>query len=868
MKLLSYSVFSASLAFFTAFLPTVGIAQVIPDKTLGTESSTVLPNQTIKGVESDLIEGGAQRGRNLFHSFKTFNIEGGKGAYFANPSGGENILGRVTGNSASQILGRLGVLGNANLFLLNPNGVVFGSNASLDLNGSFFGTTAEKILFPNSIDFSAVARTRPMLSSQVPIGLGLGSNPGSILVKGNGHNLGFNTFEPTVRLPAFSSLSVFPGQTLALIGGKIAFDGGVVSAEDGHVELGAVAGGNVYFSLNKPENFRYNTLQLRNINFQNRALADVSGRNGGSIGVTASKASFQTGSGLFVQNYVGEPAGNINVSTKSVEILGGLPEPVLYFNQRADVIVLSDPQTIRAGFVDGTLISIGTPLSQVLETFGLSLENAESLTTFLPSFIFSESIQDGQGAKIEVSADRLSITNGAQLLTRSFDSANAGNLLLDIKERVEVKGISNTPGFAEGGFEIFSQINSTTFGSGSGGLIQLNTDTLSSSESGNITSVSLGKGNSGNVNINADHIQLTELFPPTSTGSTINTIALGEGNAGNITINTVTLSLTEGANISSSTYSSGNAGEININATDVVKVTGRDPETKIPSGIASGGLILSPALQNYLSLLPSTTGEAGIITLLAGHIEISDGAVITALNQGEGNAGNIELTADSIALRDQGSITASTASGQGGNITLNADSLRLRNDSLISATAGGAGDGGNIAIDADTIVGSGNSDITANAFQGRGGQIEINTEGIFGLFVRDELTPFNDITAFSETNPELDGEVLINIDSALQNDLETQEVDVASIDQLIASSCMERNRSQSSFTRRGTGALPPMPDTGLPVWEIPDSSATPQNNWQLGDPIIEATNLQPNSEGHLQIVATGNMTASQNNVCH
>ena len=855
------------LAFFTTFVSTRGTAQVFPDNSLGTESSTVLPNQTINGVESNLIEGGAQRGRNLFHSFKEFNVEVGRGAYFANPAGIENILGRVTGNNASQILGRLGVIGNANLFLLNPNGVVFGSNASLDLNGSFFGTTAEKVLFPNSLDFSAVNHASPMLSSQVPIGLGLGSNPGSILVKGNGHNLGFNTFEPTVRLPAFSSLSVSPGQTLALIGGKIAFDGGVVSAEDGRVELGGVARGNVYFSLNKPEGFRYDTFQLRDISFQNRALADVSGRNGGSIQVIGSKASFQTGSGLFVQNYVGEPAGNINVSTRSVEILGGLPEPVLFFNQRADVIVLEDPQTIRAGFVNGTLIPLGTQLSQVLETFGLSLENAESLTTFLPSFIFSESIQDGQGAKIKVSADRLSIANGAQLLTRSFDSANAGNLLLDIKERVEVKGISNTPGFAEQGFEIFSQINSTTFGSGSGGLIQLNTDTLSSSESGNITSVSLGKGNSGNVNINADHIQLTGLFPPTSTGSTINTIALSEGNAGSITINTATLSLTEGANISSSTYSGGNAGEININATDVIKVTGRDLETKTPSDIASGGLILSPALQNYLPLLPSTTGEAGSITLLAGHIEISDGAIITALNQGEGNAGNIELTADYIALSDQSSILASTVSGQGGNITVNAD-LRLRNDSLISATAGGAGDGGNITINADTIVGTGNSDITANAFQGRGGQIEINTEGIFGLFVRDELTLFNDITAFSEAGPELDGEIRLNIDSDLQNDLEIQEVDVASVEQLIASSCMERNRSQSSFTRRGTGALPPMPDSGLPVWEIPDSSVTPQNNWQLGDPIVEATNFQPDSQGSLQIVATGGDAASQNNLCY
>ncbi|MFW5766152.1 MAG: filamentous hemagglutinin N-terminal domain-containing protein, partial [Coleofasciculus sp.] len=130
------------------------VAQVIPDDTLGAESSVVTPD-VIREILSDRIDGGATRGANLFHSFLEFNIGEGRGVYFANPDGIENILSRVTGDNVSTILGRLGVLGEANLFLLNPNGILFGANASLDIEGSFLGTTANSFTFPDGSEFSA-----------------------------------------------------------------------------------------------------------------------------------------------------------------------------------------------------------------------------------------------------------------------------------------------------------------------------------------------------------------------------------------------------------------------------------------------------------------------------------------------------------------------------------------------------------------------------------------------------------------------------------------------------------------------------------------------------------------------------------------
>ena len=110
------------------------LAQVIPDNTLGTESSIITNIEQFR----ERIDGGAVRGSNLFHSFLEFNVRQGRSVYFANPMGIDNILSRVTGGNPSNIFGRLGVLGDANLFLLNPNGVIFGKNASLDIQGSFF----------------------------------------------------------------------------------------------------------------------------------------------------------------------------------------------------------------------------------------------------------------------------------------------------------------------------------------------------------------------------------------------------------------------------------------------------------------------------------------------------------------------------------------------------------------------------------------------------------------------------------------------------------------------------------------------------------------------------------------------------------
>ena len=200
--------------------------QPIPDDTLGGERSIVTPDGNLGGRPGDRISGGARRGDNLFHSFREFGIDVGRSVYF-DGTGVRNILSRVTGGNPSEIFGRLGVLGNANLFLINPSGILFGAGASLDVNGSFVGTTADSFVFKNGFTFSATNPQAPsLLTVSVPIGLQYGiQTPGAISVNQ-------------------SALLVNSGQSLILAGGNITLDGSSLSVafpQGGRIDLGAVS---------------------------------------------------------------------------------------------------------------------------------------------------------------------------------------------------------------------------------------------------------------------------------------------------------------------------------------------------------------------------------------------------------------------------------------------------------------------------------------------------------------------------------------------------------------------------------------------------------------------------------------------------
>ena len=209
---------------------TSATAQVTPD---GTTNTTV----DVSGNDFT-IEQGERAGGNLFHSFGEFSVPTDGSALFNNVADIVNIFSRVTGGNISNIHGLLRANGSANLFLLNPAGIIFGPNARLDIGGSFFGTSADSFVFEDG-EFSATDLDNPpLLTINAPIGLNFRDNPGDITVRGDG--LGTRT---TVDLiDTENALRVNSTSTLGLVGGELNLEGATLKTDGGRIELGSVAG--------------------------------------------------------------------------------------------------------------------------------------------------------------------------------------------------------------------------------------------------------------------------------------------------------------------------------------------------------------------------------------------------------------------------------------------------------------------------------------------------------------------------------------------------------------------------------------------------------------------------------------------------
>lgn len=204
--------FVGSIALYCLTPLTPATGQITPDSTQGAENSVVTPNANVRGLPASLIEGGATRGENLFHSFSDFNVGEGLRVYFANPFGIENILTRVTGSNVSNILGTLGVNGTANLFLLNPNGISFGPNARLDIGGSFFASTASSFKFSDGSEFSATnPQAPPLLTVKVTPGVQWGAS------------------KPMGTIANTGNLAVGSGESLTLFGSTVTSSGSLTA---------------------------------------------------------------------------------------------------------------------------------------------------------------------------------------------------------------------------------------------------------------------------------------------------------------------------------------------------------------------------------------------------------------------------------------------------------------------------------------------------------------------------------------------------------------------------------------------------------------------------------------------------------------
>ncbi len=205
-------------------------AQITPDGTTNTRVD-------INGNDFT-IEQGDRAGGNLFHSFSDFSVPTGGSAFFNNAADIVNIFSRVTGGNISNIDGLIGANGAANLFLINPAGIIFGEGARLDIGGSFYGSTADSIVFPDG-NFSATDFDNPpLLTINAPVGLNFRDNPGDITVRGDGQG----TRTTSDLIDTEDALRVNSNQTFALIGGNLNLEGATIKTAGGRIELGSIEG--------------------------------------------------------------------------------------------------------------------------------------------------------------------------------------------------------------------------------------------------------------------------------------------------------------------------------------------------------------------------------------------------------------------------------------------------------------------------------------------------------------------------------------------------------------------------------------------------------------------------------------------------
>ncbi|MGB3238217.1 MAG: filamentous hemagglutinin N-terminal domain-containing protein, partial [Geitlerinemataceae cyanobacterium] len=744
----TFVVLQSLLALTWGLTPTVSIAQIVPDSSLPV-NSIVAPDGNVF-----TIDGGTAAGTNLFHSFSDFSLPTSSEAFFNNALSIDNIITRVTGGNISNIDGLIRANGTANLFLLNPNGIVFGPNARLDIGGSFLGSTAESVLFEDGSVFSATVEANgssPLLTVNVPVGLQMGSNPGAITVNGSGHNLTIDPFAPLERNDTPSGFQVAPGNTLALLGRSLTLNGGILTAESGRIELGAVDGNSqtvgvaateTGFALDYSQVQQFGEIQLRE-----RALVDASGTGGGDLRVRGRNLSLRDNSAIVHDNTGAQPMGSIDIQTsESVELI-------------------NDQSNITG------------------------------------NIIFSDVLETGRGGNISISTPRLTMQgNSNTIRALTFGDADGGDIDIDAPDLSLIAGDRN-----------ISIIVSRTLGRGNGGNVNIETGRLLLEGSSIINNANGGTGSAGRVTIQAsESIEISGSSEMSGQAFIGSSAVSAVGNAGEITINTPRLAVRNGATISSSTFGAGTAGSITVNASESILVEGDgfNPITNSfePTQIRSAGILLPEFVRQSRGLPDTVTGNAGNIILNTPSLQVSDGATVSVQHDSAGNAGNLQVNANEILLDGEGSLTASTVSGEGGNIELQVgDSLQLRNGSEIDAESFGVGNGGNITLNSDTIALLENSRITANAFQGTGGNIQITTQGLFvsGDSRISASSQFGIDGVVSITNPEVDpSSGLVNF---------SQEV-VDPKEQVVAG-CQWT--ADSSFVATGRGGVPANPNRPL-----------------------------------------------------
>ncbi len=636
---------------FLAILPSLVQAEIVTDGSVGIASSLSGPNYAITQSL------GQTNGQNLFHSFSLFNLNQNETATFSGTANIQNIISRVTGGDVSQINGKLqSTIQGANLYLLNPSGIIFGEHASLDLSGSFHASSADYLTFSDGSKFYTQSLASDVLSSSSPESFGFLDNK--------------TVFKADIESHG-SHLSVAEGKTISLVGHNLMLDKQTdIYVPSGQINLAAINGkGEVAIDLSS--------------NLQNQAN-------------TSGFIQIKDGTTIEVSN-------NTQLGAGTVIIKGG----IFSLSNESHIYSVNDS-------------------SQDAKTISIS---ADSINISDQSGIASITKSQGKGSDIKLNAtndvhiSNSNSTNADGIIASTTGKGNSGNI--DIyANKINLTGKSN--------------IDMATFGNGNAGIVNLVAkDAVKLIGSSRIFADSHGSGKGGTINIQAASLNIEE-----KSGIDVGSFALGDG--GNINIklsNDMTMS--DNSRIYADTSDLGQGGKISIIAKNLYLDGNRDVSSGLVENNSGSSIDTSSKASSYDKVQQQNifsqkgSGNAGKVDIIVTNtIKLKGGSSIyteslwdNSKNKGStGNAGTIDIQANTIHLLEGSNISSQAVNSGGGAITLTAkNELYLLQSRVSSSVQQSTGNGGDISIEGKNYVILNRGQIVAQAFQGNGGNISIKT---------------------------------------------------------------------------------------------------------------------------------------------
>jgi len=669
------------------------------DGTLGTAGKLNLP-----GPDYEIkAEYGAQSGANLFHSFRQFNLHSGESATFTGPDSVKNIISRVTGGKASWLDGRISsAVPNADLYFLNPAGVMFGPNVSLNIGGSFHVSTADYLRMSDNERFYSMPSQGEIFSSAEPAAFGfLDGNISPITLEGKGEitQAESETISPGLR--------VSEGKSISLIGGDIEISSGAhykIPKTDEKGEIIYKKAVDEKGNMIKDEQGKYmnaldengnpipliNTVKLGDMNAGRINLASFASEGEAEIRDSdilcqASDMGSITIADNMLLDVSGEGAGNIfirggqftlNNSELSVKTLGSKDGGVA--DIRADSISFANGGVINSdteGSGRGADVRI---FAEKTVSFADKSEEGN------PSGIQKQSLGEngGDSGNILVSAENISFYRGA-IYTAAYGKGRGGDVFLKADDNISISGVSDILG---GRSEIKLSTFYTGDGAGDAGSLRMEADNISMTDGAMIQSDTNGKGRGGDVTLEA-----SESFY-SNTGSFFLTVEKGgSGDAGSLLIESQTMSFQKTSVINSVTYGEGKAGDVTLKAAESVNF-GTDSNI-------------------LLSVSKDGSGRGGDFLIDAKDVLFSGQSFINSSTYGQANGGNIKIRASESVSLSGNSILAGTggkyaskadggAISDGGTISIETKRLSLSDGAIIGASSTRNGRGGDISIKA------------------------------------------------------------------------------------------------------------------------------------------------------------------------